>query len=152
MNDEKNLDRFRELIGARLRRGLGERSSRSGNNAAPAGPAASSAPDRWQDGTPRDPEQAILSQFDEERFQSGDAEYQSRPEIQTLAARLVEVRRQKAKGQPHPEIVRAGDGVPTQAEFEKNREGLNRAERRAAIERQIAEAQARLDALTDDEQ
>ena len=140
MNNGKTLERFRALLGARLLRGQGSGSSRPGTRGTlgsdSTGPAASSASETWQDGTPRDPEAAILARFDEERF-AVDAEYQGRPEIQTLAARLVEVRRQKAAGQPHPEIVRAGDGVPTQADYEAGKGALLKAERRAQLDAEI---------------
>jgi hypothetical protein len=153
MSDEKRIDLeafggLAELLEARLRRGQAGGSGRPGGFVLTP-PAVSPAPETWQDGSPRDREAWLLQRgvagepFDEERFSTDDS-YSSREDVQRAAAQLVEARRQKAQGKPHPEIVTQG---PDQATYEKDREKLLYAEKRAAIAAQIAELQSRFDAL-----
>ena len=150
MNEnEKDLEHFRGVLSARLRTGLGERSSRPGA-IRPSEPAASSAPEMWADGkTPKDPELAVLAcgvsgePFDEERF-AIDSSYQARADVQAAAAKLTEIRRAKRAKAPHSEIVKTG---PTQSEYEEDKGALLKAERRERLLSEIAAAQERLDAM-----
>ncbi len=100
-------------------------------------PPAVSVPhiERWKDGTPRDPELAILARFDEERFRL-DAEYQGRPEVQKDAAHLLQLREAKREGIPADRVV-VSEADASQLRYDLQVEELNSAiaefERRKAV-------------------
>ncbi len=159
MNDEgkDDLERFRELLGTRLRSALVNPPA-AGFRSRPAAAGSASGVERWADGEAKDEETRILERFDEARFQSGDVEYQNRPQVLKDAARLVELRRQRRAKEPHPESkIEVPEGTPkaiadamqSQEAFEKGRAGLTKAERLAEIERGIAALEERRAALTE---